>query len=125
DRARPGAPRRHRRRDPRPVRRGLRTHHRGELRPLSPGGRDRPMREATRAYRFAVNVTPKPGILDPQGKAVERSLPHLGLAGVSGVRVGRRVELTVAAADEPAARAIGDRLAGELPVEPDYGAVRR
>ncbi len=72
------------------------------------------MSEPTSAYRFAVNVTPKPGILDPQGKAVERSLPHLGLVGVSGVRVGRRVELTVAAADEPAARAIVDRLAGEL-----------
>ena len=36
------------------------------------------MSEPARAYRFAVNVTPKPGILDPQGKAVERSLPHLG-----------------------------------------------
>ena len=72
------------------------------------------MSEPTSAYRFAVNVTPKPGILDRQGKAVERSLPHLGLAGVSGVRVGRRVELTVAATDEPAARAIVDRLAGEL-----------
>jgi phosphoribosylformylglycinamidine synthase PurS subunit len=72
------------------------------------------MSESTSAYRFAVNVTPKPGILDPQGKAVERSLPHLGLAGVSGVRVGRRVELTVAATDEPAAREIVERLAGEL-----------
>lgn len=72
------------------------------------------MSESTSAYRFAVNVTPKPGILDPQGKAVERSLPHLGIAGVSGVRVGRRVELTVAAADEEAARAIVDRLAAEL-----------
>jgi len=72
------------------------------------------MSESTSAYRFAVNVTPKPGILDPQGKAVERSLPHLGLTGVSGVRVGRRVELTVTAADEPAAREIVDRLAGEL-----------
>jgi phosphoribosylformylglycinamidine synthase PurS subunit len=72
------------------------------------------MSELSRAYRFAVNVTPKPGILDPQGKAVERSLPHLGIAGVTGVRVGRRVELTVAAADEAAARAVVDRLAGEL-----------
>ena len=72
------------------------------------------MSEPTRAYRFAVNVTPKPGILDPQGKAVERSLPHLGIAGVSAVRVGRRVELTVAGADEAAAAAVVDRLAGEL-----------
>ena len=66
------------------------------------------------AFRFAVNVTPKPGILDPQGKAVERSLPHLGIGGVTGVRVGRRVELTVAAADEAAARGVVERLAGEL-----------
>ena len=72
------------------------------------------MSDSTRAWRFAVNVTPKPGILDPQGKAVERSLPHLGIAGVSGVRVGRRVEMAVAAADEAAARAVVDRLAGEL-----------
>ncbi len=66
------------------------------------------------SYRFAVNVTPKPGILDPQGRAVEKSLPHLGIAGVSGVRVGRRVELTVRAADPAAARAVVDHLASEL-----------
>jgi phosphoribosylformylglycinamidine synthase PurS subunit len=65
-------------------------------------------------YRFAVNVTPKPGILDPQGRAVEGSLGHLGIEGVSAVRVGRRVELTVAAADEATARATVDRLATEL-----------
>ena len=65
-------------------------------------------------YRFAVNVTPKPGILDPQGRAVEGSLGHLGIDGVSAVRVGRRVELTVAAPDEAAARAIVERLASEL-----------
>ena len=47
------------------------------------------------SHRFAVNVTPKPGILDPQGRAVEGSLDHLGIRGVSAVRVGRRVELTV------------------------------
>jgi phosphoribosylformylglycinamidine synthase subunit PurS len=67
-----------------------------------------------RTWRFAVNVTPKPGILDPQGKAVERSLPHLGIAGVTGVRVGRHVELSVTAADEAEARRVVDRLAGEL-----------
>jgi phosphoribosylformylglycinamidine synthase subunit PurS len=65
-------------------------------------------------FRFAVNVTPKPDILDPQGRAVEGSLGHLGIEGVSAVRVGRRVELTVAAADETAARAVVERLASEL-----------
>jgi phosphoribosylformylglycinamidine synthase subunit PurS len=70
------------------------------------------------SHRFAVNVTPKPGILDPQGRAVEGSLGHLGIEGVSGVRVGRRVELTVDAADETAARAVVERLAGELLANP-------
>ena len=66
------------------------------------------------SYRFAVNVAPKPGILDPQGRAVEGSLGHLGVEGVSGVRVGRRVELTVAASSESDARATVERLAREL-----------
>ena len=65
-------------------------------------------------YRFAVNVAPKAGILDPQGRAVEGSLGHLGVTGVSGVRVGRRVELTVEAGSEAEARATVERLAGEL-----------
>ena len=69
-------------------------------------------------HRYAVTVTPKPGILDPQGRAVEGSLDHLGISGVSAVRVGRRVELTVDAADETAARAVVERLAGELLANP-------
>jgi phosphoribosylformylglycinamidine synthase PurS subunit len=40
-----------------------------------------------------VLIRPKEGILDPQGKAVERALPALGFDGVSHVRVGRLVEL--------------------------------
>ena len=66
------------------------------------------------SFRFAVNVTPKPGILDPAGRAVEGSLGHLGLEGVHDVRIGRRAELTVEADDEAAARAIVERLAAEL-----------
>jgi phosphoribosylformylglycinamidine synthase len=69
-------------------------------------------------FRFAVNVTPKPGILDPQGRAVEGSLGHLGIEGVSDVRVGRRVELTVEARDDGAARAVVERLASELLANP-------
>jgi len=66
------------------------------------------------SFRFAVNVLPKEGILDPQGRAVEGSLGHLDVSGVSAVRVGRRVELTVEAADAAAARAVVDRLGEEL-----------
>ena len=64
--------------------------------------------------RFAVNVSPKPGILDPQGRAVEGSLGHLGIDGISAVRVGRRIELTVTAPDEEVARSTVERLAAEL-----------
>ena len=68
----------------------------------------------TARFRFAVNVTPKPGILDPQGRAVEQSLSHLDVRGVSDVRVGRRVELTVEAPSEEDAMATVDRLASSL-----------
>ncbi len=46
-----------------------------------------------------VLIRPKEGILDPQGKAVERALPALGFEGIEQVRVGRMVELE---ADDPA-----------------------
>jgi len=69
-------------------------------------------------FRFAVNVLPKGGILDPQGRAVEGSLGHLGVEGVSGVRVGRRVELRVEATSEGEARSIVERLARELFANP-------
>jgi phosphoribosylformylglycinamidine synthase len=72
------------------------------------------MSQPTASFRFAVNVTPKPGILDPQGRAVEGSLGHLGIGGVRDIRVGRRVELTVDATDEAAARAVVERLARDL-----------
>ena len=45
--------------------------------------------------RARVLVTPKAGILDPQGQAVERALPALGFAGVRNVHVGRMIELDV------------------------------
>lgn len=65
-------------------------------------------------FRYAVAVMPKPGILDPQGRAVEQSLGHLQVEGVRDVRVGRRVELTVQASAEEEARATASRLAEEL-----------
>jgi len=46
-----------------------------------------------------VLIRPKEGILDPQGKAVERALPALGFEGIGQVHVGRMVELE---AEDPA-----------------------
>jgi len=39
-----------------------------------------------------VYITPKKGILDPQGATVERALPNLGFEGVNGVRIGKFIE---------------------------------
>jgi phosphoribosylformylglycinamidine synthase PurS subunit len=47
-----------------------------------------------------VLIRPKEGILDPQGKAVERALPALGFEGIEHVRVGRMVELEAENADQ-------------------------
>jgi phosphoribosylformylglycinamidine synthase PurS subunit len=57
------------------------------------------------AFSVLVEVTLRPGIADPQGATIERSLPALGFDGVRGVRVGKAVRFTVEAADERAARA--------------------
>jgi phosphoribosylformylglycinamidine synthase subunit PurS len=46
-----------------------------------------------------VYVTPKQGILDPQGATVERALPALGFEGVTGVRIGKFIELKLAPGD--------------------------
>ncbi len=43
--------------------------------------------------RARVLIRPKQEILDPQGKAVEQALPALGFGTVTGVVVGRMIEL--------------------------------
>ena len=45
--------------------------------------------------RRRVLIRPKQGILDPEGQTTERALLALGFEGVSEVRIGRMVELTV------------------------------
>jgi len=44
-------------------------------------------------FRARVDVRLKDGISDPPGQTIERALPALGYAGVSGVRVGKLIEL--------------------------------
>lgn len=57
------------------------------------------------SYSALVDVMLKPGISDPQGQTIEKALPVLGYDGVSGVRVGKRIELRVDAGSEDEARA--------------------
>jgi phosphoribosylformylglycinamidine synthase subunit PurS len=67
--------------------------------------------------RATVLVRPKPGILDPQGQAVESSLRELGFS-VGDARVGRLVDLEVEASDAVAARAEVERMCEQLLANP-------
>ena len=68
--------------------------------------------------RVAVDVMLKREILDPQGQAVERALPSLGFAGVSDVRIGKHVELTVRDGDgEQVARRMAEALLANPVIE--------
>ena len=56
------------------------------------------------SYSARVDVMLKPGISDPQGQTIEKALPVLGYDGVTGVRVGKRIDLEVDASSEDEAR---------------------
>jgi len=67
--------------------------------------------------KATVLVRPKPGILDPQGEAVESSLRHLGFA-VETARVGRLVELELESEDPERARVELERMCEQLLANP-------
>ena len=74
-------------------------------------------------YRVAVHITPRRGILDPQGKAVAGALHALGFGSVADVHVGRHIVVELEAADERTAdreaRAMCERLLAN-PVTEDF-----
>jgi len=51
-----------------------------------------------------VHVTLKPGVLDPQGKAIHKALSSLGFEGVEQVRQGKVIELELSDSDPVQAR---------------------
>lgn len=55
-------------------------------------------------FSVQVDVQLRPGIADPQGSTIERSLPTLGFEGIDGVRVGKSIRFRIEATDEAAAR---------------------
>jgi phosphoribosylformylglycinamidine synthase subunit PurS len=61
-------------------------------------------------YSVAVEVQLRPGVADPQGATIERSLPTLGFGGVTGVRVGKLIRFAIDAESEDAARTEVDEL---------------
>jgi phosphoribosylformylglycinamidine synthase PurS subunit len=74
-------------------------------------------------FAFEVLVSLKAGLLDPQGKAVESSLPAMGWTNVRGVRVGKHIRLDVEATDEDAATRQVEEMAARIlsnPVIEDF-----
>jgi phosphoribosylformylglycinamidine synthase len=55
-------------------------------------------------YAVLVEVKNRPGIADPAGATVEKSLPTLGFTDVSGVHIGKAIRLNIEADTEDAAR---------------------
>ena len=73
------------------------------------------------SYLARINVMLKPVVNDPQGLAVHDGLGNLGFAGVDSVRVGKRIEIRLEAADDAAAsdevRAMCERLLANPVIE--------
>lgn len=75
------------------------------------------------AYQVEVRITPRVGLLDPEGNAVQHALTSLEFGGVEDVRVGKLIRLRVQADSEEAARSAADAMCRRLlanPVTEDY-----
>lgn len=74
-------------------------------------------------YRLEVRVKPRPGLLDPQGKAIHHSLNSLGWDGVQDVRVGKAIYIDIDADSEATALDAADAMCRKLlanPVTEDF-----
>jgi phosphoribosylformylglycinamidine synthase len=69
-------------------------------------------------FSVLVEVQLRDGIADPQGATIERALPALGLAGVTGVRAGKAFRFEVVADDESGALAQATVVAERLLANP-------
>jgi len=70
-----------------------------------------------------VKVMLKPGVLDPQGKAIADALHRLGFTAVSDVRAGKLFRIDVDTYDPKQAKEVGSQMAEKLlsnPVIEDY-----
>ncbi len=74
-------------------------------------------------FQVEVRITPRPGLLDPQGNAVASALRSLDFPGIGEVRVGRLIRLSLAADSAAGAREEADAMCRKLlanPVTEDY-----
>jgi phosphoribosylformylglycinamidine synthase PurS subunit len=74
-------------------------------------------------YRLEVLVKPRPGLLDPEGKAIHHALNSLGWDGVEDVRVGKAIYLDIEAQSADEAREAAQAMCRKLlanPVTEDF-----
>ena len=69
-------------------------------------------------FRLEVRVKPRPGILDPQGKAIHHALNSLGWDGVDDVRVGKAMYLDLVADDSGSAVEAAEAMCRKLLANP-------
>jgi len=77
-------------------------------------------------YTAEVRITPRAGLLDPEGKAVQNALHSLEFEDVEDVRVGRLIRLRLRADDDDRARHTAEEMCRRLlanPVTEDYEIV--
>lgn len=74
-------------------------------------------------YRLEIRVKPRPGLLDPQGKAIHHSLNSLGWEGVDDVRMGKAIYIDMQADSSEKALEAADAMCRKLlanPVTEDF-----
>ena len=55
-------------------------------------------------FKAHINIMPHKELLDPQGKTVTKNMAGVDVSGVEDVRIGKRIEMTLAADDEASAK---------------------
>ena len=74
-------------------------------------------------FRLEIRVVPRPGLLDPEGKAIQHALRSLDYEGVQDVRVGKILYLDLEATSEDEARERAEAMCRRLlanPVTQDF-----
>ncbi|MEZ4414881.1 MAG: phosphoribosylformylglycinamidine synthase subunit PurS [Gemmatimonadota bacterium] len=78
-------------------------------------------------YLVEIRVSPRPGLLNPEGKAIHHALNSLGFGGVQDCRVGKSIEVRLNASSEADARQAAEDMSRRLlanPVTEDFEVER-
>jgi phosphoribosylformylglycinamidine synthase len=65
-------------------------------------------------FKAHINIMPHKELLDPQGKTVTKNMAGVDITGVEDVRIGKRIEMTLAADDEASAKSKVDTACKKL-----------